>query len=115
MSTGAMIWLLTLWTLAAIPINGAVVRVTKKSELVEAFEDVKPGDEIVLAAGDYFPPSVESSFFENAHLTSSTAGTAANRIILRGEDRNSPQTIYGSDVSFRSIIRLRDGADYWTI
>lgn len=109
------IFSLSVWSALALEAGAALVRVTTNVELIAAIENVVAGDEIVVAAGTYFSPTMPKSFVNEAQLTITTAGTPNNRIILRGEDPDNPPTIFGADVSYWSIIRLSDGADYWTI
>ena len=106
---------LAVWSALVLQAGAAVVRVTTNFELIAAVENVLAGDEIVVAAGTYFSPTMPKSFVNEAHLTITTAGTPNNRIILRGEDPDNPPTILGADVSYWSVIRLSDGADYWAI
>jgi Right handed beta helix region len=94
--------------------DSSLIRVATSEELIAAVETVQPGDEIVVASGSY-SPLMTTSFINEGHLTLTTSGTEDSRIILRGEDPDNPPSIVGTDLGYWSVIRLSDGANYWTI
>jgi hypothetical protein len=94
--------------------ESSLIRVTTAEEIVTAVENSQPGDEIVVTSGFYYPLMMTSSLDEG-HLIIKTSGTEGSRIILRGEDPNNPPSIIGTNLEEWSVIRLLNGANYWTI
>jgi hypothetical protein len=88
---------------------------TTEREIADAVLFANAGDEIVIASGEYFNPRSVASFSIEAHLGSSGEGTETDRIILRGEDPLNPPVISGLSYASWSVIRLVNGAKYWTI
>ncbi len=87
-----------------------IVRVTNTEELKSALANAKPGDEIVVAKGEY----VYSGSSAKGYLFKGEAdGTQKNPIIIRSEDPDNPAVISGIKTSSQYAFSVM--GDWWEI
>lgn len=90
-----------------------VVRVTSSLELFQAMKNANPGDEIVIAEGNYEGKLGSSaSGHGSSFFNSDRDGTTEQPIILRSENPNNKTVLSGSRMS-GNVLRIT--GDYWVI
>lgn len=87
-----------------------VVRVTNTEELKAALEDAKPGDEIVLAKGEYV---YSGSTYKGRMFTGAADGRSDAPIVLRSEDPDSPSVISGINTDGSYALTIT--GDWWIV
>lgn len=88
-----------------------VIRVTNTDELKSAMASAKPGDEIVLAPGEYISTSSASTV--GYQFLGEADGTEEAPIILRSEDPDSPAVLSGSTIQKQYALAIT--GDWWVL
>ncbi len=81
--------------------DGKTIIVTSENQLQQALQAAKPGDHIVIKAGNYFG---------NFTIPETVSGTAAKPIVLRG---NGKVVLNGGKINTGYVLHLK--ANYWVI
>jgi|GEM_PF-1434178 len=90
------------------------VAVATAAELQSALKNAEPGDEIVLASGEYTGEvSVEASGDAQAHFFSDRSGTADDPIILRSRSSSVFAQVTGADHTANDALKLN--GNHWQI
>lgn len=92
-----------------------IVRVTTSKELLAALRYASPGDEIVVAPGEYvgaLGTGSNGSGFGSAWFYSESDGTKEQPITVRCEDMNDKPVLKGS---WKGVTGLMIKGDYWVI
>ena len=87
-----------------------IVRVTNTEELKTALANAKPGDEIVLAEGEYV---YSGSTPKGRTFTGEADGTETAPIILRSENPDNPSVISGTTLEHNYVLTIL--GDWWEI
>ncbi|MDE5557598.1 MAG: right-handed parallel beta-helix repeat-containing protein [Ruminococcus sp.] len=90
--------------------NNNIINVTNSSELQNALENAKAGDEIVLASGNYI---YNGKVNKGRTFTGTADGTENKPIILRSENPDNPAIIDGTTTE--SYYGLTITGDWWTV
>ena len=84
------------------------------ADILYALSVVQPGDEIVVAPGDYYPTDNQApSGTTGTFFYATTDGTATQPIVLRGSDPANPPTFHGQNPSNRAVLRIT--GDHWIV
>ena len=86
------------------------IYVQNTEELKNALENARPGDEIILAEGEYIYSGTTSKGYM---FTGSADGTGKKPIIIRSENPEKPAVISGSSTSENYALSI--SGDWWEI
>lgn len=87
-----------------------VVRVTTTQELKTALANAQPGDEIVVAEGEYIYSGSSSKGYT---FLGTADGTQQNPIIIRSENPEKPAVLQCSDTGSKNVFTVT--GDWWVI
>lgn len=90
--------------------NRNIIRVTDTEELKSALSNAKPGDEIVLAPGEYIYSGATP---KGRMFTGEADGRKDAPIVIRSEDPDSPSIISG--ISTSGSYALTITGDWWVV
>ena len=103
---------LLLFLLVAYLSNAAIINVSTPEQLRAAMLNASPGDEIVIAPGEYLPPDI----FPMPTLAawwSDRDGTMNNPIILRAQNPNNKPRLKGGQLTLITVLRIE--GDNWIL
>ncbi len=88
-----------------------IVHVTTSEELMSALASAKPGDEIVVAPGEYI--CTTSTNTKGYQYHGAADGTEDSPIILRSEDPESPAILSGATIQKQYALAIT--GDWWVL
>ncbi len=95
------------------PIDNSKIYVDNSTELVQALQNVKPGETIVLKSGVTFTGDKTVSGNNGAYFYSGVDGTVDKPITIESQDTKNLATLEGTDNTSGYVLYIT--GDYWVI